>query len=103
MSFVLADEIYSQTITQQGVRIQWLKVVEAVVISGKSSGQNLPFTRTRNQKPGRPHHAALYRARNIVEHFFSRLKQFRAVATRYDKRAASYLVTALLASNVLCS
>jgi hypothetical protein len=43
MSFVLAGEIYSQTITQQGVRIQWLKVVEAVVISGKSSGQNLPF------------------------------------------------------------
>lgn len=32
------------------------------------------------------HH--LYRQRNAVERFFSKLKHFRAVATRYDKRVA---------------
>jgi transposase len=27
-----------------------------------------------------------YRQRNLVERFFNKLKHFRAVATRYDKR-----------------
>ena len=58
--------------------------------------------RKRNQKGGRPHNAALYRERNIVERFFCRLKHFRAVATRYDKRATTYLATVLLASIILC-
>jgi transposase len=31
----------------------------------------------------------LYRKRNLVERFFNKLKHLRAVATRYDKRAAS--------------
>ena len=29
----------------------------------------------------------LYRYRNLVERFFNKLKHFRAIATRYDKRA----------------
>jgi len=58
--------------------------------------------RKRNQKRGRPHNTTLYRERNIVERFFCRLKHFRAVATRYDKRATTYLSTVLLASIVLC-
>ncbi len=45
--------------------------------------------RKRNQKRGRPQNAALYRERNSVERFFCRLKHFRAVATRYDKRATT--------------
>jgi transposase len=57
--------------------------------------------RKRNQKRGRPHNATFYKERNIVERFFGRLKHFRAVATRYDKRATSYLATVLLASIVL--
>jgi len=31
----------------------------------------------------------LYRARNLVERFFARLKHFRRIATRYDKLAKS--------------
>ena len=34
---------------------------------------------------------ALYRERNQVERFFNRIKQFRRIATRYEKRAANYL------------
>lgn len=58
--------------------------------------------RKRNQKRGHSHNATLYRERNIVERFFCRLKHFRAVATRYDKRATTYMATVLLASIVLC-
>ena len=38
-----------------------------------------------------PHDAEKYRRRNRVERLFRRLKQFRAVATRYDKLACPYL------------
>ena len=40
----------------------------------------------------------LYRARNLVERFFNKLKHFRAVATRYDKNPDNYLAAVKLAS-----
>jgi transposase len=40
----------------------------------------------------------LYRARNLVERFFNKIKQCRRVATRYDKLAANYLAFIQLAS-----
>ena len=42
--------------------------------------------------------AFLYRYRNLVERFFSKLKHFRAVATRYDKHDANYLALIKLAA-----
>jgi transposase len=44
---------------------------------------------------------ALYRLRNRVERSNNKLKQFRAVATRYDKTAASYLAFVQLAASRL--
>jgi len=43
----------------------------------------------------------LYCDRNKVERFFARLKQYRRVATRYDKRACCFLAFALLASSMI--
>ena len=40
----------------------------------------------------------LYKQRNAVERFFSKLKHFRAVATRYDKRDDNFLASVQLAS-----
>ena len=40
----------------------------------------------------------LYRARNLVERFFNRIKQCRRVATRYDRLAGNYLAFVQLAS-----
>jgi transposase len=40
----------------------------------------------------------LYRQHNQVERFFSKLKHFRAVANRYDKRDDNFLVSVQLAS-----
>jgi len=40
----------------------------------------------------------LYRARNLVERFFNKIKQCRQIATRYDKLAANYLAFIQLAS-----
>ena len=43
--------------------------------------------------------AFLYRYRNLVERFFSKLKHFRAVATRFEKHAANYLALVKLAAS----
>src|SRR3712207_6627214 len=40
----------------------------------------------------------LYRERNVVERLVGRLKEYRRIATRYDKLAASYLAFVLLAA-----
>ena len=40
----------------------------------------------------------LYRARNLVERFFNKIKHCRRVATRYDKLAANYLAFVQLVS-----
>jgi transposase len=42
--------------------------------------------------------SGLYRARNLVERFFNRIKQCRRVATRYDKLAANDLAFVKLAA-----
>ncbi len=43
-----------------------------------------------NPRERRPHNKALYKERNLIERFFNKLKQFRRVATRYDKLQATY-------------
>ena len=42
--------------------------------------------------------SALYRQRNAVERFFNKIKHYRGIATRYDKRADNYLAGVKLAS-----
>ncbi len=44
---------------------------------------------------------AAYRKRNVVERLIGRLKQFRRVATRYEKRAVNYLAMLTIAAVVL--
>jgi len=40
----------------------------------------------------------LYRYRNLVERFFSKIKHFRAIATRFEKHAENYLALVKLAA-----
>ena len=49
----------------------------------------IPTQKTRKvQRTVDPH---LYRERNVCERFWSKAKQYRRVATRYEKKAANYL------------
>lgn len=49
-----------------------------------------------NRKVQRETDFALYRERNLVERFFGNLKQYRALATRYDKLANTFLAAVAL-------
>jgi transposase len=56
-----------------------------------SAGKQVVIPPRANRRWQRRHDEALYRQRNVIERFFGRLKQYRRVATRYDKTALSYL------------
>ena len=43
----------------------------------------------------------LYRCRHLIENFFAKLKQYRAIATRYDKTASSFLGAIHLSSSII--
>lgn len=45
----------------------------------------------RNRKEPIAYDRHLYRERNVIERFFGRVKQYRRVATRFDKKAENYL------------
>lgn len=45
----------------------------------------------RNRKVQRSYDIDLYKERNRIERFFNKLKQFRRVATRYDKLLANFM------------
>jgi transposase len=49
-----------------------------------------------NRKEPRKTDFALYRERNLVERFFCNLKQYRAISTRYDKLANTFLAAVAL-------
>ena len=43
----------------------------------------------------------LYKARHLIENFVAKLKQYRGIATRYDKRAVNFLGAIYLAAAVI--
>jgi transposase len=57
---------------------------------------NIPNKSNRKEKRG--FFPSLYKQRNQVERFFSKIKHFRRIATRYEKRADNFLAMCQLAS-----
>jgi transposase len=54
-----------------------------------------------NRKVQRTFDRELYKARHLMENFFCKLKQYRAIATRYDKTARSFLAAIHLAAAII--
>ena len=53
-----------------------------------------------NRKTQREYGRELYRERNLIERAFNRLKQWRRIATRYDRRSLYFLAALHLAAAV---
>ena len=66
------------------------------LIESQGAVPNIPAKSNRKWKPC--FSKTLYRQRNLVERFFSKLKHFRRIATRYDKLAENFLAMVKLAS-----
>ena len=83
---VLADKAYDNNDLRQ--TIAEMKA-EAVIPS------------TRSRKVPIPHDETIYKARNLVERCFNKLKHFRRFATRYDRTTDHYLAFIHLAAVML--
>jgi transposase len=67
-------------------------------ISGRGATPNIPPKVNRRFKP--PFSSVLYRSRNAIERMFGRLKDFRRIATRYDKLARNFLAAVHIVATV---
>ena len=73
------------------------RVLEPLAAAGKKAV--IP-PRTNRSLP-REYDQALYTARHLIENFFARIKQFRAIATRYEKTARNFLAAVQLVASVV--
>lgn len=53
------------------------------------------------RKEQRTYDRVLYNSRHLIENFFAKLKQYRAIATRYDKTARNFLGGIYLAATMV--
>ena len=84
---LLADKAYD---ADERVRERLQEKGGEAVIPSKSS-----------RKEPYPYDKELYKARHLIENFFAKLKQYRAIATRYDKTARNFLGAIYLAACVI--
>ena len=82
-TIVLADKAYDADLIRASMR-------------ERGAMANIPPKSNRRFKPY--FSTWLHRRRNLIERFFSKLKHFRRVATRYDKLAENFLAMVQLAS-----
>lgn len=67
----------------------------------KHAGVKIVIPPKSNRTEPREYDKDLYKARHLIENFFAKLKQSRAIATRYDKRAANFLGAVYLTASVI--
>jgi transposase len=67
----------------------------------QTAGKTFVIPPKRNRKIQRQFDKHIYGARHLIENFFCKLKQFRAIATRYDKTARNFLAAIHLAATVI--
>jgi transposase len=82
---LLADKAYDTNAFRTYLKQQKIRVV----IPGKS-----------NRKKRIRHDKKAYKKRNVIERCFGRLKDFRRIATRYDKLAGNYFAALCLVATV---
>lgn len=67
----------------------------------REAGKEIVIPPKKNRKEQRAYDKEIYKARHLIENFFCRLKQYRAIATRYDKTARNFLAAVYLASSIV--
>ena len=65
--------------------------MQRVVAPALRTGKTVVIPTIRDGRQQRNFDRSLYRLRHHIENFFARLKQWRGIATRYDKTARSFL------------
>jgi putative transposase len=93
---LLADKAYSHPSTRRLLRA--LRIPHTI----PERSDQVSRRKAKGTRGGRPpaFDTELYKQRNTTERGFGRLKQWRGIATRYDKYATTYLGGVLLAATI---
>jgi transposase len=83
-----------QLIADRGYDSDWFRAV----LADKGIAPCIPSTKSR--KAPLPYDAALYKQRHKIENMFGRLKDWRRIATRYDRCAHTFFSAICLAATV---
>ena len=73
------------------------RVIEPLTAAGKAT----VIPSRANRRVPRKYDRDLYKARHLIENFFAKIKQFRAIATRYDKTERNFLAAVHLAASTI--
>jgi transposase len=73
------------------------RVIDPLLAAGKTA----VIPPRAHRKAQRDFDRELYKQRHLIENFFCALKQFRAIATRYDKRAVNFLAGVYAVSSLI--
>ena len=94
---MVADKAYSHPSTRSALRSR------GIAFTCPERSDQIARRKAKGSTGGRPpaFDQDIYAGRNVVERCFARLKQFRALATRYAKRAAYFRTALILAAIVL--
>lgn len=87
MDVLIADKAYA---AEERVVIKLADMKKTVVIPPKT-----------NRKIQRDYDLHIYKSRHLIENFFAKLKQFRSIATRYDKTSKSFLAAVHLTATAI--
>ncbi len=107
---VVFEQLMEQGQVRRGAGRAKLRPKRVVGDKGYSSKRIRGYLRRRGIRATIPHKSnerrgrfdkAVYRERNRVERTINRLKQFRRVATRYEKLAENYLAMLTIAAMIL--
>ena len=66
-----------------------------------AAGKNVVIPPKANRRERRRFDRDMYKSRHLIENFFARLKQYRTIATRYDKTGRTFLAAIHLAASVI--
>ena len=83
---LLADKAYDADSLRQ-----WLKQRKVKAVIPSTAARRTPY----------PLDAKAYKGRNVIERMFCKLKNWRRIATRYDRHAQNYLSGLALAA-IMC-
>ena len=86
---------FSRRLADKAYDANW----QRVLIAEQGAEAVIPCNPTR--KITIPYDAVAYRQRNLIERMFGRIKDFRRIATRYDKLARNFLSAVLIAAIVI--
>jgi len=74
---------------------------DSVIEKIEAVGAKVVIPPKSNRKNPRRYSKRMYKERNVIERFFARLKQWRGVATRYEKTIESYMAMVFIACAML--